>query len=205
MIFFVTKVQPCLAILDKNFDYIFLTCSNHHNGSKLYVIHPPRKPTAHILPTPISDQLCHAIIQSRTFKPLKSTKYSSQFQMHKQRGMFCDIDACSLTNFGMHDFTSFLISQIESYTIAHHLDINYLLSQIVHEKQLSSCIVNAKREEAKVQNAGVDFDSSINGATYVPTNVAIKFEQVLQKNIQSDTVIVDNRANDEQEYNLHFK
>ena len=36
-------------------------------------------------------------------------------------------------------------------------------------------------------------------------NVAIKFEQALQKNIQSATVIVDNRANDEQEYNLHFK
>ena len=49
------------------------------------------------------------------------------------------------------------------------------------------------------------FDSSINGATYVPVNVAIKFEQTLQKHIQSVTVIDDNRANDEQEYNLHFK
>ena len=62
-----------------------------------------------------------------------------------------------------------------------------------------------KREEAKVQNAGVDFDSSLNDATYVPMNVATKFEQALQKNIQSATIIVDNRTNDEQEYNLHFK
>ena len=66
------------------------------------------------------------------------------------------------------------------------------------KKQLSYYIVNAKREEAKVQNAGVDFDSSINGATYVSV-------KALQKNIQSAIVIVYHRSNGEQEYNLHFK
>ena len=65
--------------------------------------------------------------------------------------------------------------------------------------------MNTKRNEAKVQNVGVDFDSSKNGATHVPVNIAIKFEQALQKDIQSAIVIVDNRANDKQEYNLHFK
>ena len=159
---------------------------------------------AHILPAPTSDQLCDPVIQSRTIKPIKTTPYSTQCQMHEQRGTFYGIDTCSLTNFGRHNFTSFLLSQTESYTIAYRPDINSLLSQLVDEKHLSSCIVNTKREEAKVQNADVDFDSSINGATYVPLNVAIKFEQALQKNIQSATVIVDNRANDEQEYNLHF-
>ena len=137
---------------------------------------------AHILPAPTSDQLCHAVIQSRTIKPMKTTQFSTQFQMHKQRGTFCGIDTYSLTNFGKHDFTSFLLSQTESNTIANRPNINSLLSQLVHEKQLSSCIVNAKKEEAKVQNVGVDFDSSINGATYVPVNVAIKFEQALQRN-----------------------
>ena len=95
---------------------------------------------AHILPAPTSDQLCHTVIQSRTIKPV-----------NKQRGEFCGIDTCSLTNFGRHDFTSFLFSQTESYTIANRPDINSLLSQLVQEKQLSSCIANAKREEAQVQ------------------------------------------------------
>ena len=107
---------------------------------------------------------------------MKNTQYSTQLQMHEQRGTFCGINTCSLTNVGRHDFTSFLPSQTESYAIAHRLDINSLLSQLVQEKQLSSCIVNAKREEAKVQNTGVDFDSSMNGTTYVPMNIAIKFK-----------------------------
>ena len=138
------KVQPCLVILDKNSGYNFLTCCDHNNGSTLYVIHPPRNPMAHILPAPTSDQLCHAIIHSRTIKPMKTTHYSTRFQMHKSRGMFCGIDTCSLTNFGRHNFTSFLLSQTESYTIAHRTDVNPLLLQLVQEKQLSSCIVNAK-------------------------------------------------------------
>ena len=54
-------------------------CSNHNNGSKLYVIPPPRKPTAGILPAPTSDQLCYVFIQSHTVEPLKSAKYSAQF------------------------------------------------------------------------------------------------------------------------------
>ena len=136
---------------------------------------------------------------------MKLTKYFTQFQMQQQRGKFCGINTCSLTNFGRHDFTSFLLAQTESYTTAHRPDINSLLSQQVQEKQLAPYIVNAKREEAKAQNTGVDFDSSIKGATYVPLNIAIKFEQALQKNIQSATAIVDNRANAEQEYTLKFK
>ena len=125
------KVQPCLAILDKYLRYIFLTCSNYNIGSKSYVFHPPRKRMAHIFPAPRSDQLCNAAIQSRTIKLMKATQYSTQFQMHEQRGTFCGIDTCSLTNFGRHDFTSFLLSRTESYTIAHRPDINSLLSQLV--------------------------------------------------------------------------
>ena len=131
------KVQPCLTILDKNFKYNFLTCSDHNNGSKSYIINPPRNPMVHILPTPTSDQLCHAVIQSRTIKPMKTTQYSTQFQMHKQRGTFCGIDTCSLTNFGHHNFTSFLLSQTKSYAIAHCPDINSLLSQLSYHLVLS--------------------------------------------------------------------
>ena len=65
------KVQPCLAILDKNSRYYFFNMQQPKNGSKSYVIHPQRNPMAHILPAPTSDQLCHAGIQSRAIKSIK--------------------------------------------------------------------------------------------------------------------------------------
>ena len=77
------KVQPSLPILDKNSVYNFLTCSKHNNGSKLYVIYPPRNPMAHILPATTSDQLWHVVMQSCTIKPIKTTQYSTHFSMHK--------------------------------------------------------------------------------------------------------------------------
>ena len=77
------KVQQCLAILDINSGCNFLSCSDHNNGSKLYVIHPPGYPMVYILPTSTSDQLFYAVLQNRAVKPLKSTKYSTQFQMHE--------------------------------------------------------------------------------------------------------------------------
>ena len=104
---------------------------------------------AHILPVPTYDQLCHVVVQRRTIKPMKTTQYSTQFQIQKQRETFCGIDTCNLINFCAHDFSSFLLSQTESYTIAYRPDINSLLSQLVHDKQLTSCVVNAKREQEK--------------------------------------------------------
>ena len=52
-------------------------------------------------------------------------------------------------NFGMHDLIFILLSQTESYTIAHHLEINLLLSQLVIEKHLLSCIVKRKSKYSK--------------------------------------------------------
>ena len=85
-------------------------------------------------------------------------------------GMIPFIETCGVwENFyqkehwkSLYNFTSFLFTQIKSYTIAHRPAINSLLSELVQQKQLLSCIINAKREEAKAQNTTVDFDENCN-------------------------------------------
>ena len=136
---------------------------------------------------------------------MKATQYSTQFQMHEQRGTFCGVDTCSLTKFGRYDFTSSLLADAESNTIVNRPDINALLTQFVEEGKMTQCIANSRREEAVQQSVGVDFDAAIRGATYVPMDIARRFEQQLQNNDKFTKVIIDQRENGAPEYTLDTK
>ena len=199
------EARPILAILPDGKGARVLTCNSHDNGTKFHVIHPPRNPRRNNLPAYISDQTCHAVIQSRTIKPMKATQYSTQFQMHEQRGTFAGVDTCSLTNFGRFDSTSLLLAHNESNTIIHRPDINALLTQFSEDGRLTNCVVQSKREEAEFLSRGVDFDAAIRGATYVPVDVTRRFETQLLNNDEFSTAIIDDRENNAPEYTLKFK
>ena len=97
--------------------------------------------------------------------------------MNKEEHAFYAIDTCSLT-------------KCTSYLQYH---------------KVSCCIINTKKEEACIQNIVVDFDSSIHGATYISVYITIKFEQMLQKNFQFTTVIINKRGNNKLECTFQFK
>ena len=62
--------------------------------------------------------------------------------MSEHRGSFQGINTCSITNFGDFSFTSVLLDESESTSIAMIPDINYLPLKLQIERYLSIDVVN---------------------------------------------------------------
>ena len=195
------KVMPSIAIFEDT-GPVVLTCRDHNGGTKKRMIHPCRQPD-HILPAKHADQIAHAIIQCRTIKPVKSTQYSTQYQMHEQRGTFNGIDTFGLTDFRRFDFTSKLSAESESRAIKNRPDINALLSQIVKEKGIAKCVANSRRQEAEDMCNGIDYSIYSQGATYVPFDVAMCLLQDI--NAKDTPVIVDDNVDNQQLLREHTR
>ena len=169
------SVLPTIQ-MTKKYGPVVLTCRWHNKGNKKMMIHPPRLPK-HILPSRYSDQLAHAVIQCRTVKPMRKTKYSTQFELFEQSGTFNGIDTFGLTDFQNMEISSELLSHYESLAIYHRRDTNALLSKLAEEKKIGKCVVNDRRKEAtyRVEKLNMNLDDLVFGATYVPIEATIKY------------------------------
>ena len=140
------------------------------------MIHTPRLPK-HILPSKYSDQLAHAVIHSQTVRPMRKTKYSTQYQLYEQKGTFNGIDTFGLTDFHNMGISSELLAHYESLSIVYRKDTNALLAKLSEDKIIGKCVVNDRRKEAKyrVKKLDMDVDDIVSGATYVPIETAMRF------------------------------
>ena len=116
-----------------------LPCRYHNFGTKLFIIYPCRQPV-HIPPTDRPNQLCHAVIPSRTIKHMKSSQHSTQFRMHEQRGTFNGIGTCSINMYGHFDFTSNASGELQSRSVCEHPNINALLTNPRREKSYPNSV-----------------------------------------------------------------
>jgi hypothetical protein len=185
-------VKPSI-IIEAGVGPQILTCSDHNGGCNKFTIHPCLQPD-HILPSAHSDQLCHAVIKSRTIKPMKASKYSNTFQMNEQRGSFNGIDTCSITNYGRFDFCSKLQHENECRSIGNRPDINALLTQLCKEKVMSKFVANIKRDDAELYCRDINFDVFTEGGTYVPIEAAMTMQRDIDE--KDTTFIWDNRGDD---------
>ena len=121
----INKEWYCLPTIcfGKNNTPFVLTCKNHHEGEKKLMIHTPQSPK-HILPSMYLDQLAHTVIHCRTLNPIKTTQYSTRFQLFEQKGTFNGIDNFSMTDFQNMEITSPLLSNYDSLEIVHRSDTN---------------------------------------------------------------------------------
>jgi hypothetical protein len=87
------QVWPSVAI-DRNLGLVWLTCGDHNGGTKKRYFHCAKVP--HCIPASRGDQLTHAVLQSRTLKPMSPKKYNTSYQLHKQCGSFAGIDTCDI-------------------------------------------------------------------------------------------------------------
>ena len=168
-----------------------MTCKDHDSGCKKCMIHPPRQPH-HILPSKYADQICHAVIKPQTITVSKAQKYSNTYQMFEQRGNFNGINTCSMTQFCNFKLLSYLLQQNELRSLKGRPDINELLTQFVHEKDLCPEFANDYCELA--QSTPLDIENLSYGSTYVPIDVAIdigvdKTRNVLWDNGQSHFIM----------------
>ena len=168
-------VTPTIRLTNKQ-GPVILTCRSKHNDRKNMMIHPPRLPK-HILPSKHADQLAHAVIQCRTIKPMRKTKYSTQFELFEQKGTFNGIDTFGLSDFQNMSISSELLAHYESLAIVHRRDTNALLSKLVDEQKIGKCVANDRRDEAKyrVEKLNMDVENLVSGATYVPIVATMKY------------------------------
>ena len=195
------KVLPTLY-LNHDEGFVISTCRHHNGGSKKMTIHTPRLPK-HILPPKFSDQLTHAVIECRTIKPMKTTKYSTQFQLCEQKGTFNGIDTFSITDFQNMEISSELLAHYESLAVVYRRDINSLLTKLTEEKRIGLCVANNRREEAihRVDRLEIKKDDLILGATYVPIECVMKLLEYQSKcNLRSVSITHQDR-----QYNQLFK
>ena len=99
------------------------------------MIHTPRLPN-HILPSKYSDQLAHAVIHCRTVRPMRTTKYSTQFELFEQKGTFNGIDTFGLTDYENMQISSKLLAYYECLSIFHQRDTNALLTTLREEGRI---------------------------------------------------------------------
>ena len=144
-----------------------LTCRNHKDGTYKKYIHVPRSPLPY-LPSHISDQVCHAVINTRTIKPMKASTYSNTYQMHEQKGSFQGLDTCNVISVGNFSNNSHLLRQYENLFIANRPDIVSLLSNLVNRKCLSELAKDSMIETAqRTKIPDEELKNYLHGSTYV--------------------------------------
>jgi hypothetical protein len=158
------SILPSIAFIP-NKGPVVLTCADHNNGSKLFMVHPCR--WQHNLTSKKPDQLCQAVIQPRVLKAAKAKKYSMSFQMFHQTGSFNGIDTCSATSFGEFNIKSKLLFEAEARSIANRPDINALLTKLREEDIISPHIEDGRRSFASAFSSSTDYSRYWKGATYV--------------------------------------
>ena len=99
-----------------------LTCEDYNDGSNEIMIHPSR--WKYNLPGSESDQIGHVVVQPITVQCGKAGKYTSEWQMFKQKGNFGGIGTCSHVEFGRLEKYFILRFENENKSISDHSDIN---------------------------------------------------------------------------------
>ena len=162
-----------------------LTCMSHNSGTLRKYLHIPRYPFEHNLPSKFGDQLSHAVINPRSIKPMKKSKYSNSYQMHEQRGCFQGIDTCSISCVGNFSYWSILLNESESLTLAHRADILSLLGKLQKEKKISSNVHKEMIENSRQVMKQFDgIDEYCHGATFVTLSDALSLQrQVGEENL----------------------
>ena len=117
--------------------------------------------------------------------------YSTGYQMHEQRGTFNGIDTCNITSYCNFNFRSELLSDAELRSILNGPDRNALLTQMVEEGSMLTCIANKKKLYAISKYEDFDFEPYYVGVMYVPLEAGIS----MQRDITNSTVTVFNNDN----------
>ena len=119
------------------------TCPDHHNGSQLQFVHPPRHPTLHRLSVPYPDRLALAVPNLNLIQNVKANYSSHTFQLLKAQGNYSGISSIQLSSKRRWDITSDLLVKSEAQCAYHRQDVKYLLHQLVASGELQHSIAQA--------------------------------------------------------------
>ena len=127
---------------------VILTCEEHNKGTDKFYIHPCR--WKHNLPSRHPDQICQTVVNPRVLKPMRTSFYSTSYQLFQQKGTFNGIDTCSATMFGQYHLPpSLLLSESESRSIYNRHDIKSHIESLRKEGAMSDIVAQSKIDAVK--------------------------------------------------------
>ena len=111
--------------------------------------------------------------------------------MYEQRGCFAGLDTCNHVEFGRFDRYSILRHEIEDKAISNRFDVKLHLNSLCNNNIISTEMAETMTESANYFNSTNDLRKYYYGATYIPLEAAIAYQQdIIDRNI---TIIIPNR------------
>ena len=193
------RVLPTIVMIE-NTPYV-LTCNDHNGGDTLLQVHCCRWKSN--LPAPISDQLCHAVMKSRTVKNVKAGYSSIGYQMVEQRMSFKGPDSINIRSVGRTDHNSVLLHEAEARSYANRPDMKFLVQRLIADGKMSQDHADGIREFSQHFSSKEDYESLKEGSSYVPLEIAMMMKKEARN--RSITGIIDDDDEIDEEYTRKFK
>ena len=181
-----------------------MTCHDHNNGCNLHYLHCCR--WRNNLPSPMADQLCHAVVKPRTVKNVRAGYSSIGYQMVEQRTSFKGPDSINVTNVGRTDHNSILIHQAEARSYANRMDMKSLICGLIKDGNMSTTHSEEIKKFSQRYSKDINYEEYKIGGTYVPVEAAINMKREAKN--RDIFGIVDNTTNEHDhpiEYTRKFK
>ena len=163
------------------------TCKDHNKGCRLIQIHCCRWKTN--LSAPISDQLCHAVVQPRTVKNMKIGYNTTGYQMVEQRSSWKGPDSINISSVGKMDHNSILVQEAEARSYSNRTDMKNLIQRLIDDKKMTNDHAEGIEEFSQLFSMKVNYDHYKVGSNYVPAEIAMAMKE--EKNNREIIGIVD--------------
>ena len=174
------SVHPSVAYL-KSIGPVFLSCQEHNGGTRSHYFHLPF--TGSQLPAAVPDMLSHAVLRSRTLRPMKAHKYTNTFQLQKCSGSYCGIDTCYISGQRHFDFHSHFLDISEARSYAHREDIKGLTRRLIQKDVITNDIALNLAERAKELFGGTHMAraKTLEGATMMTLKDSLSLQKMMSE------------------------
>ena len=102
-----------------------LTCKDHKKGTNHFLVHCFRNNTN--FPSPVSDQLYHDVVKTKTMKITIVRCNSTGYQMVEQTISWKGIDSINVTCVGRTNHNSVLLRELETLSYVNRSDMKKLM------------------------------------------------------------------------------
>lgn len=189
-------VKPSVGIIDGT--PCFLCCRFHNGGTKKLMVHLCR--WEHCLPPPLSDQLCQAVVQPNSLKPMRAATFSHRYQMYQQRFSMKGVESINVSTRCTFGHNSKLLWESEARSVHYRPDILAHMNQLIRDKTLSRdqaegirkfSDMYCEKNERKIENFRY-------GASYVPLEISMCMQR---ESKDRQIVVTDNAGNETAVFN----
>ena len=160
---------------------VYLTCSDHHGGTRDGYFHVPR--TSSCLPSLNGNQLSFVVLRARTLRPARAHAYSNTYQMNLFKGNYSGVDCTWVSDARRRfDFHSHVVDINECRSYRGRDDIRGLCRRLVEENDLSLEYIQQLDERSRqLFPSLVELDSLCRGATFMTLSDVMEMQRSMAR------------------------